>query len=197
MVKRLLIAALIALPLVPLAGLFTPVFAQSLGDIAKKEEERRKAIKAPAPVLTNKDLGAVPPAPPASTSTSSSAPATAPADAAKSADAKSADKDKEKDKEAAGPAKDQAYWSGKLKDLQAQLDRDQAYAAAMQVRVNSLNTDFTNRDDPAQRALIDQDRKKTLAELDHLTLSVQKDKKAVADLQEDARKAGVPAGWLR
>ena len=194
MVKRLLVAALIALPLVPLAGLFAPVCAQSLGDVAKKEEERRKAIKAPAPVLTNKDLGAVPPPPPASTSTStssSSAPATTPADA------KSADKDKQKDKEDAGPAKDQAYWSGKLKDLQAQLDRDQAYAAAMQVRVNSLNTDFTNRDDPAQRAAIDQDRKKTIAELDRLTLSVQKDKKALADLQEDARKAGVPAGWLR
>ena len=182
MVKRVVILALVALPL---AGLVRPVFAQSLADVARKEEERRKAIKTPAPVLTNKDLGTVPPAPPPS-----SVPAPAAADAAK---------DGEKDKAAAeaGPVKDQAYWSGKLKDLQTQLDRDQAYAAAMQVRVNSLTTDFTNRDDPAQRAAIDQDRKRTIAEFDRLTLSVQKDKKAVADFQEDARRAGVPPGWLR
>jgi hypothetical protein len=183
MVKRLLIAALIALPL---AGFVRPVFAQSLGDIAKKEEERRKAIKTPAPVLTNKDLGAVPPAPPPSSSSATGATAAAPA--------ATADKDSAAD---AGPVKDQAYWSGKVKELLTQIDRDQAYAAAMQVRVNSLTTDFTNRDDPAQRAAIDQDRKRTIAELDRLTLSIQKDKKAFADLQEDARKAGVPPGWLR
>src|SRR5260221_9635667 len=38
-----------------------PLTAQSLGDLAKKEEERRKTIKQPAKVLTNKDLVAVPP----------------------------------------------------------------------------------------------------------------------------------------
>ena len=41
-----------------------PLFAQSLADVAKKEEERRKTIHEPAKVYTNKDLGAVPPASP-------------------------------------------------------------------------------------------------------------------------------------
>src|SRR3954468_22019569 len=35
--------------------------AQSLGDVAKKEEERRKATPAADKVYTNKDLAAVPP----------------------------------------------------------------------------------------------------------------------------------------
>ena len=33
-----------------------PAWAQSLADVAKKEEERRKATAAPAKVYTNKDL---------------------------------------------------------------------------------------------------------------------------------------------
>ena len=46
--------------------------AQSLADVAKKEEERRKALPAPVKVYTNKDLNAVPPPP---------VPASKPADA--------------------------------------------------------------------------------------------------------------------
>ena len=109
-----------------------------------------------------------------------------------SADAKDAEKDKDKT-----PAKDQAYWGGKVKELQAQTDRDQTYADAMQSRINALTADFAARDDPAQRALISSDRQKALAELDRLKLAIQNDKKALADLQEEARRAGVPAGWLR
>jgi hypothetical protein len=171
-----------------LAAVAAPLCAQSLADVAKKEEARRRAIAAPAPLLTNKDLGAVPPAPPPSTSA-----ATTPApgaDASKDADKDKAGKD-------AQPAKDQAYWSGRMKDLQAQLDRDQTYADALQSRINALTTDFVNRADPAQQAVIEQDRRKAIAELGRLTQAIQKNKKAVVDLQEEARRAGVPPGWLR
>ena len=184
-VKRQLIRFLAALTLATIAA---PVIAQSLADIAKKEEDRRRAIVAPAPVLTNKDLGTVPAAPPPSTSAVTT-PAPGPA----------ATKDADKDKAAkdAGPARDQAYWSGRMKDLQAQLDRDQTYADALQSRINALTTDFSGRSDPAQRAVIGQDRQKAIAELGRLTQSIQKNTKAVVDLQEEARKAGVPPGWLR
>lgn len=43
-----------------LAAGVLPLFAQGLGDVAKKEEERRKGIAAPAKVYTNKDLTAAP-----------------------------------------------------------------------------------------------------------------------------------------
>jgi len=168
-----------------LVGASAPLFAQSLGDVARKEEARRQALKEPAKVYTNKDLGSVAPAPPVP-----------PPDATKPpsppADAKDAEKDKDKT-----PVKDQAYWGGKVKELQAQADRDQTYADAMQSRINSLTADFTARDDPAQRALISSDRQKAVAELGRLKLAIVKDKKALADLQEEARRAGVPAGWLR
>ena len=178
-----------------------PLVAQSLADVAKQEEERRKAIKQPAKVLTNKDLAPVPP----------SSQATAPVDVAGGAEPTQTssdtaiDKDKGKDKKdqpaaAASqeePVKDQAYWSGRSKMLQTQLDRDQTYVDALQSRINVLTTDFVNRDDPVQRALIANDRQKALDELNRLKQQIQDDQKAIADLQEDARRAGVPPGWLR
>jgi len=36
-----------------------------------------------------------------------------------------------------------------------------------------------------------------VAELDRLKKQLLADKKAIADLEEEARRAGVPPGWLR
>lgn len=172
-----------------IAAAALPVSAQGLGAVAKKEEERRKTVKEPAKVYTNKDLGTVPPSP-----TPPPPAAAAPADAAKSAaDAKQTDKDA-KDKE---PPKDKAYWAGRKKALADALDRDQTFADALQSRINALSTDFVNRDDPAQRAVIERDRQKAIGELQRLQKQIQDDKKALADLDEEARRAGVPPGWLR
>jgi hypothetical protein len=170
------------------------VHAQSLGDVARKEEERRKAVGGAGKVYTNKDLPAVPqPA----TSTAPAEPKTdaqevTPRDQPKDAQADSKEKDKDK------PAvKDQAYWSERKKALQADLDRDQTLSDALQSRISALTTDFVNRADPAQRAVIEKDRQKALAELAALKKQVDEHKKALAGFEEEARRAGVPPGWLR
>lgn len=183
--------------LLVLSGIGTsvrPLLAQSLADVAKKEEERRKTLPAPAKVYTNKDLGAVPPGPPPPAETPAAA-----SEAAKSAGQDKTDKDStgKGTADAGKPVKDEAYWSGRIKELRLQVDRDQGYADAMQTRLSALNTDFVNRDDPVQRAGIDRDRQRTQAELTRLTKAVQEGQKAVADLLEEARRAGVPPGWLR
>ena len=95
------------------------------------------------------------------------------------------------------PAKDQAYWSGRAKGLQTQLERDQTFAVALQSRINALTTQYVNQGDPLQQATIANDRQKALDELNRLSKQIDDDKKAIADLQEDARRAGVPAGWVR
>ena len=169
--------------------------AQSLADVARKEEERRKTLPDAGKVYTNKDLTA----PPGGASPPPAEKSSRAGDPAKDADkaAKDAKDAKDKDAKDKGPAKDQAYWAGRLKTLRDQLLRDQNYADAMQTRINSLTTDFVNRDDPAQRAVIERDRQKSIAELARLTKSAQDTKKAIADLQEEARRAAVPPGWLR
>jgi hypothetical protein len=67
----------------------------------------------------------------------------------------------------------------------------------MQTRINALTADFAARADPAQRAVIESDRNRALSELDALQKSIKDDQKALADLDEEARKASVPPGWLR
>src|SRR4051812_43414415 len=178
-----------------LAGAAMPAFAQTLADLAKKEEERRKTISEPAKVYTNKDLA---PAPVGSTisSTPGSPASAAPASGAASADASAPVKDKEEEKPK-GPVKGQAYWSGRMKSLQETLTRNEGYAEAMQTRLNSLQADFVNRDDPAQRSIIERERNKVRAEFERLTKAISDDKKAIADFTEEARRAGVPPGWLR
>jgi hypothetical protein len=171
---------------------------QSLADVAKKEEERRKTAPQPAKVYTNKDLKPAP--------STSASPQEAKDDkdaAGKDAkDSKEAAKDAKDSKDAkdvkdSGGAKDQKYWSDKLKALREQLDRDKTFADALQNKINSLTTDFINRDDPVQKRAIEADRVKALAELGRLNKAITDDQKAIADLEEEARRAGVPAGWLR
>jgi hypothetical protein len=179
------------------------VQGQSLADVARQEQERRKAIKDGGKVYTNKDLKEVPPPP----AVAGQPQDTAKADQQSASDAKGGDrtvpepKDKQdraskeaKEKEV---VKDQAYWSGRMKALRAALERDQVYADALQSRINALTTDFVNRDDPAQRTVVAADRDKALAELARLKKTILDDKTAIADLEEEARRAGVPPGWLR
>jgi hypothetical protein len=173
--------------------------AQTLADVAKKEEDRRKTVAQPAKVYTNKDLKPVP---------GGSAPEAAKDGKDKDAkdgkdgkDAKDAKDPNGKDAKAGdgkdAGAKDQKYWSEKLKALREQLDRDKTFADAIQNKINSLITDFVNRDDPVQKRAIEADRQKALAELQRLNKAIADDTKAIADLQEEGRRAGVPAGWLR
>ena len=127
-----------------------------------KRKDSRKA-KQPAKVYTNKDLKPVPPPstpPPAAASGE-------PAASAAESPAESPKEDKGGAKTgqaaadaAAGAAKKPEDWRQRSIDLQTALDRDQTYLDAVQSRVDALTTDFVNRDDPAQRAVIEQDRQK-------------------------------------
>src|SRR4051812_37776180 len=109
-------------------------YGQTLADVAKKEEDRRKKAGAPAKVYTNKDLSPTPPAAPA---TPAAAPAPKPGDA-KAVAGKEAATEKEQ-------PKDQEYWSSRMKALQQQLDRDSTFADALQSKINALTTDFSAR----------------------------------------------------
>jgi len=173
---------------------FTVASAQTLGDVAKREEARRKQVKAPSKVYTNEDLrggdaGSAAPAPPSQAAAPNAAPPAAPAAGAQPKDADKADAD--------DPKKTEAYWKDRVAKVRADLDRAKTFADALQSRINALTTDFSARSDPAQRSQIGNDRQKALAELDRVKKEIEANTKAIADIQEEARKAGVPAGWVR
>ena len=196
---RLCLSALLV-PLI-LASFWMPVRAQSLGDLAKREAERRKNVKDDGKVLTNKDVPRVVPSEAPAVPSPATELSKAPSDAGKTSAAASADKAVDATqtdaKDAVEAPKDQKYWSERQRLLHEQLDRDELYLQALQTRVNVLTTDFVNRDDPAQRSVIGVERQKALEELTRLSVAVSAQKTAVADFEEEARRAGVPPGWLR
>lgn len=184
MVKRFLIG-------IVWLAIATPVVGQSLADVARAEAARRKTIKGEAKVYTNEDLhgadGGPPPTPPAAPP--ASAPATgAGAKPAAAPGAKPA---------AAEPVKDEKYWRDRLGSARDALQRSQTFADALQSQINGLYTEFVNMSDPAQRALIEQKRLAAIAEQDRVKADIVKLTKAVADIEDEARRANVPAGWLR
>jgi hypothetical protein len=160
----------------------------SLGELAKQEQERRKTQKTPAKVYTKKDLPPSPPSPPPPPAGSST---TAPSvDESKQAEKKPVEDEKEDEK-------DEAWWKNRINQVREEQRRNEMFAEALQTRINSLSTDFVNRDDPYQRAKIGEDRDKAIAELARVKADVDRAKKQIEDIEEEARKAGVPPGWLR
>jgi hypothetical protein len=92
---------------------------------------------------------------------------------------------------------DEKAWRARMTQARAAVDRDQGLVEAMQSRINSLQNDVINRDDPAQQAALRQTLAKALGELERLKAQVVADQKAIADIQTEARKANVPPGWVR
>jgi archaellum component FlaC len=52
-------------------------------------------------------------------------------------------------------------------------------------------------DDPVKRSGVERDRQKALAELERLKKEVKDVTKSISDIEEEARRANVPPGWLR
>jgi len=170
--------------------------AQSLGDVARQEEERRRSV-APGKVYTNDSLRPTP-----SPTAPSAPPGTPAADAAPDAAApEAAGPDGRPAAAPAPPAdtarKDETYWRTRIKAETDALERAAVLLEALQSRVDSLQTDFVNRDDPAARAAIGAERVRALAEIDRIKLEIQERTKAAAAIREEARRAGVPAAWYR
>ena len=196
----------------------TPGLSAQLGSVAKKEAERRKTAPS-GKVYTNDSLSPAPEpssrpatsgsdaAPPASSSSDTDKSATDKSD--KSATDKStAEKSAADATDKAAPAKqvsadpaerkkEEAEWRERIKNEREALDRAKSYADALQIKINALNTDFVNRDDPVQRAAIAAERDKSLAEMDRLKKEIAEHTKKIATIQQDARQAGAPPGWVR
>ena len=201
----------------------TTGLSAQLGKIAKKEAERRKTVTS-GKVYTNDSLSPAP-EPSSAPATSNDAAPASDADksatdkpaadkpaADKSAADKSADDKSATDKPAADAdkaaakqvssdpeerKKEEAKWRERMKNEREALDRAKSFADALQIKINSLKTDFVNRDDPVQRAGIAAERDKSLAELDRLKKEIAERNKAITAIQEEARRAGAPSGWVR
>jgi hypothetical protein len=145
-------------------------------------------VKEPAKVINNDNLKVVPGPVPAAPAAE---PGAAPAEAA------SAEAAQEKEAPAPDPTKDPEYWRKRITDARQARDRNAFLIEAVQSRINALTTDFYARDDPYQRDQLGLERQKTLAEFERMKNQQAELEKAIANIQEEARRANVPPGWLR
>jgi len=168
-----------------------------LAEVAKDEEARRKSIRKPARIYTNGTLK------PDNSTGMGSAPSVAGTGTAsgnatpKNVTPGAAVVNLPGGKVEPAPAQDQAYWENRIKTARDLLSRTQLFADSLQTRINSLTTDFVNRDDPAQKAKIEMDRKAALAELERVKKELDEQAKSIKLIEDEARRAGVPPGWLR
>jgi len=166
--------------------------AQSLADVARAEQARRREQPKAAKVYTNDsvktDITPSTASAVAAVEGTAAAPAAAPEVAPDAAAAVAP---------ASGEPRDQAYWKGRMTAAREQLERSRTFAEALNTRITTLTADFVNRDDPAQQGVIAQNRTKAVAELDRVQREIASHTKAITAIEDEARKAGVSPGWLR
>ena len=175
----------------------TTAYAQPLADIARREKARRGSIAEKAKVYTNDDLrggGRL------TTGSSRQVPQpTTPGvevEPPESEAARQAAADESGGNQASGQG-DEDYWRNRITAARDARQRAALMASALQNRVDGLWAEFTGVDDPAQRAVVEQERIEALDELERTTTEVGELDQQIRDIQEEARRAGVPPGWLR
>ena len=169
-----------------LLGAAVPAAEQSLADVARNSEAARNASpgKPRARVYTNKDLPTadrLPPVPVAANTTPSApAPAPPPSGGTLTVDTKS-----------------EAYWRDRMRPLRERLDDLRARADDTKRRAETL---MRSADQCFRLGVVCEDYTESLRLTEeHKTLVAEaaRAEKEVTALQEEARRAGVPPGWLR
>jgi hypothetical protein len=201
MTARILGASLVAGAISALTGLgLESVAAQSLGELARRAEAQRKTLDARGAVYTNEDLQPVTrpaPSPAPQTAPTTSGPTATPPTQSGAAGASG---DVANDGEGpgdSGNARDEAYWRQRMQTERAALSRAQAFAAALQSQINGLWAEFTACDAPPQCNQASESRQKAMAELERVQGEITTHTENIAKIQEEARRASVPAGWVR
>lgn len=201
------------------------LLSQSLGEIAEQEKAKRK--KTGAKSYTNGDLdqGKASPSPSASPSASPGAPQPAPSSSPgpktrfktppapvqgqpaagpkpQSGEHETQPSEREgPETKPKAPAKDEEHWRAEREAREKAIHDLQDGIKALERRIGELQGDLN----PNAADVMDPDRlKKRDAELREKAEALERSKSALeqarqnlANLDEDARRAGVPAGWVR
>ena len=97
----------------------------------------------------------------------------------------------------AGEVPGEDEWRARVAAAQQARERTELMASALQNRADGLWAQFTGMDDPARRRVVERRRAEALAELERTQAEAVRLEQEVRDIQEEARRAGVPPGWLR
>ena len=195
----------LALPLVA-AGFLLAAEASGqtpLVDAARRERARRAAIPADqkARVYTNDDLrdsggltiGVLP------SSAASGLDPAGPASPGPGGGPEAVPVEGEPDAGESGATavRDENYWRARIAAARDAQARAALMAAALQNRADGLWAQFTAIDDPVRRGAVERQRLEALGALEETRAERDRLEQDIRDIEEEARRADVPPGWLR
>ncbi len=93
--------------------------------------------------------------------------------------------------------RDETWWRQRAEALARQEGRLSEQRRAVQNRIDMLAADIAGRDDPYQRAALEEDRRRALDELEALGRDADDLVRAIHAFEESARRQAIPAAWTR
>jgi hypothetical protein len=195
--KRILFAIFLSTLLLSPALLAARQDQESVADAARKAQAGKKPAAKPSTVITNDNLDTIKgtisvvgsePAPPADETAPSG-------DKGKAASAG----DKSKAAPADGKktsAEDETSWRKKFSDVRKKIADDEHELDVLQREYNLKQQQYFSDPNTAMREQYNrQDLTDTKTKIDDMTAAVAQDKQALADLEDELRKAGGEPGW--
>lgn len=192
-------------PVVMLAGiawLTSGPSAQGLGDVARREAERRQQVNS-GKKYTNEDLQAVPvgPAPvaapagaaPAATDAASGGPEAATKDGAAAAAGDTTANPALVGIKTASEKRGEEFWRGRASAVQAQMDKANARVDGLKKRLDNLEAQLKNGAGTSHV----QEREVTLKALEKAQYDAKSMREEMGRLEARAKSEKVPAEWLR
>jgi hypothetical protein len=168
-------------------------YPQSLADIAKKEQERREAIKN-GKVISSEEVAKYMTESPASPASPEKLPAaTEPAGSDKpETEAGKADSDEPTDFE----GRPESFWRETMAAARQKVKDLTNEANVIVLRIADLQNKFYAMDDGFNRETLGRDIQKAFYEQDLNKSNLEKAKSELEDLEKEARRSGALPGWI-
>ena len=207
MKTKILILAAVGLILMLVASLAA---AQSLGDVARQERQKRaKETKKPVKVVTNEDFPAPPPAEEAKPAAPSSASEETPAESAEQPAAQPTEQPAAQStaEEAAPPTAEEAkpedkqktrdYWQGRFRAAKQRIADAEELQRLAEDELSLLQIQQARELSPDGQADLEARVKAKSAELETRRTTTAKARKALENLEKEFKESGAPTDWSK
>jgi hypothetical protein len=173
-----------------LSAIASPVYSQSLADLANKEKERREAVKNDR-VITPEEAAKYQVHTGATTSADPSSVA---------ADARKEDSSKVSKPESDEPVdfegRPESYWRDTMAAARQKVKELENEANVITLKIADLQNKFYSEDDGFKREGIQREIQKSFYEQDKNKEDLAKARDVLQDLEKEARKSGALPGWI-
>jgi hypothetical protein len=181
---------------------------QSLADLAKKEKERREALKATTKVITNQAAAKYQTAPVTTGGATAATPDKPGSEAAAATDKPATEGQPKTEGTTAAdkPATDEpvdlfgrpeSFWRKAFADARQKVQELENQANVLVLKLNDLQNRFYRENDGFKQQEIQREIQKTFYEQDLNKTNLEKAKSDLTDLEREARKSGALPGWIR